>query len=224
MSIGKALERLTPEFPDITVSKIRYLETEGLITPQRTASGYRRYTDGDVERLRYILIEQRDNYLPLKVIREHLEAMENGELAVLSVVPEPSAVATPALPPTSAARLTMGDIADRIGRDIDEVAELVDAHLLVPDDAGLFTADDVAVASASLTLTDQGFAMSNLKRLLTASQRQADMIAQVAAPAGTSGTYTSRAQALETSRQLSTQVVALHAALLAQAIRAEFER
>ena len=68
MSIGVVLERLREEFPDVTVSKIRYLESEGLITPQRTASGYRRFTDADVERLRYILVTQRDNYLPLKVI------------------------------------------------------------------------------------------------------------------------------------------------------------
>ena len=85
MSIGVVLERLRTEFPDVTVSKIRFLESEGLITPQRTASGYRRFTEEDVERLRYILVTQRDNYLPLKVIREQLEAMDSGHVtAILS--------------------------------------------------------------------------------------------------------------------------------------------
>ncbi|MDU4730380.1 MAG: MerR family transcriptional regulator, partial [Corynebacterium sp.] len=70
MSIGVVLETLNQQFPDVTVSKIRFLESEGLISPQRTASGYRRFTQEDVDRLRYILTTQRDNYTPLKVIRE----------------------------------------------------------------------------------------------------------------------------------------------------------
>lgn len=84
MSIGVVLEQLRVEFPDVTVSKIRFLESEGLISPQRTASGYRRFTEKDVQRLRYILVTQRDNYLPLKVIREQLEAMDSG--AVTSIL------------------------------------------------------------------------------------------------------------------------------------------
>ena len=70
MSIGVVLETLNQQFPDVTVSKIRFLESEGLISPQRTASGYRRFTQEDVDRLRYFLPTQRDNYTPLKVIRE----------------------------------------------------------------------------------------------------------------------------------------------------------
>src|ERR671913_52415 len=75
-SIGHVLGLLKNEFPDISISKIRFLETEGLISPQRAPSGYRRYTDADVERLRYVLSVQRSHYLPLKVIREHLEAID----------------------------------------------------------------------------------------------------------------------------------------------------
>ena len=78
MSIGEVLAQLRPEFSDITISKIRFLETEGLVEPQRTPSGYRKFTHADVERLRYVLSAQRDQYLPLKVIREHLAAMDRG--------------------------------------------------------------------------------------------------------------------------------------------------
>lgn len=78
MSIGVVLDQLHKEFPEVTVSKIRFLESEGLVSPQRTASGYRRFTQQDVDRLRYILTTQRDNYTPLKVIREQLEAMDSG--------------------------------------------------------------------------------------------------------------------------------------------------
>ena len=71
MGIGDVLATLRPEFPDVTISKIRFLESEGLVQPQRTASGYRKFSHADLERLRYVLACQRDQYLPLKVIRDH---------------------------------------------------------------------------------------------------------------------------------------------------------
>lgn len=75
MGIGEVLRRLRQEFPDVSVSKIRFLESEGLVEPARAASGYRKFSHADVERLRYVLAAQRDHYLPLKVIREHLDAI-----------------------------------------------------------------------------------------------------------------------------------------------------
>ena len=78
LSIGEVLSRLRTEFSDITISKIRFLEAEGLIEPQRTPSGYRKFTTTDLDRLRFVLIAQRDQYLPLKVIKENLDAMDRG--------------------------------------------------------------------------------------------------------------------------------------------------
>ena len=78
MTIGAVLDALKPDFPDVTISKIRFLEAEGLVTPERTASGYRTFSDDDVERLRYILSAQRDRFWPLKVIRESLDALDRG--------------------------------------------------------------------------------------------------------------------------------------------------
>ena len=86
-SIGQVLTILKAEFPDITISKIRFLEGEGLLAPERAPSGYRRYAQADIERLRYILTMQRDHYLPLKVIKDHLDMMDRGE--------DPPAVETP---------------------------------------------------------------------------------------------------------------------------------
>ncbi|SDB83825.1 MerR family regulatory protein [Raineyella antarctica] len=77
-SIGWVVKELTPEFPDLSISKIRYLETEGLLSPERAPSGYRKYSVGDVRRLHYILTMQRTHYLPLKVIREHLDQIDRG--------------------------------------------------------------------------------------------------------------------------------------------------
>ncbi|WP_194289686.1 transcriptional regulator FtsR [Nocardia macrotermitis] len=78
MSIGSVLDLLRPDFPDVTISKIRFLESEGLISPERTPSGYRRFSVADVERLKFVLTAQRDQYLPLKVIKEQLEAIDSG--------------------------------------------------------------------------------------------------------------------------------------------------
>ena len=95
MSIGVVLKRINEEFPDVTVSKIRFLESEGLVSPSRTSSGYRRYTEDDVERLRYILITQRDHYLPLKVIREQLEAIDAGEVTSIMSTSSSTPVVSP---------------------------------------------------------------------------------------------------------------------------------
>ena len=103
-SIGQVLTALSADFPDISISKIRFLESEGLITPQRAPSGYRRYGEHDVERLRYVLSVQREHYLPLKVIREHLEMMDRGQTPPeprtleATTPPGPTTTATPPAP------------------------------------------------------------------------------------------------------------------------------
>jgi DNA-binding transcriptional MerR regulator len=79
VSIGDVLDQLRPEFADITISKIRFLESQGLIDPERTPSGYRKFSAGDIERLRFILREQREHFLPLKVIKERLDQLDRGE-------------------------------------------------------------------------------------------------------------------------------------------------
>ena len=78
-TIGQVMRLLTPEYPDLSISKIRYLESEGLLSPERAPSGYRKYSEDDIQRLRYILTCQRDRFLPLKVIRENLELIDRGK-------------------------------------------------------------------------------------------------------------------------------------------------
>ncbi len=96
-SIGAVLAQLTPDFPDLTISKIRFLEAEGLITPDRTASGYRTYRLQDVERLRYILTAQRERFWPLKVIRDALDALDRG-LSPLEPAPTSDGLGPPGSP------------------------------------------------------------------------------------------------------------------------------
>src|SRR3954453_17845637 len=89
MSIGEVLAQLREDFPDVTISKLRFLEAEGLVEPQRTAAGYRKYAPTDLARLRFVLAAQRDRFLPLRVIREHLEALDRGEPAAETVYDDP---------------------------------------------------------------------------------------------------------------------------------------
>ena len=106
MSIGEVLNLLKDEFPDITISKIRFLESQGLIDPERTPSGYRKFYPSDVERLRFILREQREHFLPLKVIKERLGEMDSGAVSN-TAEPEPkprSGNASPAMHPARATR------------------------------------------------------------------------------------------------------------------------
>ncbi|WP_331252963.1 MerR family transcriptional regulator [Corynebacterium godavarianum] len=222
MSIGVVLERLREEFPDVTVSKIRYLESEGLITPQRTASGYRRFTDADVERLRYILVTQRDNYLPLKVIREQLEAMDSGEVAAL-MAPDAESGAPMVSPENfrapASTKLTDTDVAAQAETDAATVAELTKAGLISPDVAGYYTADDVQVVTTALNLGEFGVDIRHLKTLRTAAARQVDLIARVAEPIAKSGKDTAQQQAEETGQQMSALVVSLHASLVKNQLR-----
>ena len=111
LSIGEVLELLKEEFPDITISKIRFLESQGLLDPERTPSGYRKFYDPDVDRLRWILRQQREHFLPLKVIKERIRAAGSGapaDLDVPAVVPaaEPVAAPPPPAPAASAEALT----------------------------------------------------------------------------------------------------------------------
>lgn len=223
MSIGVVLERLREEFPDVTVSKIRFLESEGLITPERTASGYRRFTDDDVERLRYILVTQRDNYLPLKVIREQLDAMDSGKVA--AVITEAAPVVKPETFRASApVRLTDTELAQQAKAEDTDVAELIKAGMLTPDASGLFGPDDVHIVATAGALQEFGFEARHLKSMRTAASRQADLVSQVTDPVARSGKESARQEAEEMAQQISALVVSLHAALVKNELRSGLAR
>jgi DNA-binding transcriptional MerR regulator len=116
-TIGEVLNRLKDEFDDITISKIRFLEAEGLITPDRTESGYRKFTPADIDRLRYVLRAQRDRYLPLKVIKDELARIDAGlPVATPPARPDPEEVAAlrgeDGQPPAAKEPTTNGEVAD----------------------------------------------------------------------------------------------------------------
>ena len=175
MSIGTVLELLRPDFPDVTISKIRFLEAEGLVTPQRAASGYRRFTAYDCARLRFILTAQRDHYLPLKVIRAQLDAQPDGELPPFGSpygVPRLVSVADgdhvavgaeasfgagsdPAAVAPTRIRLSREDLLDRSGVDGDLLTALLKAGVITTGPGGLLRrtrCGDPAVCTGSRRL------------------------------------------------------------------------
>src|SRR5437764_5335303 len=141
MSIGEVLNLLKDEFPDITISKIRFLESQGLLEPERTPSGYRKFFDEDVERLRYILREQRERFLPLKVIKRKLASWDTGEHpqapnttaeATLGPEPEPPSEEDELVDPPTAISLTLDELAQAAGLDGNLVKEMREYGLLTP--------------------------------------------------------------------------------------------
>ncbi|MDQ2781683.1 MAG: MerR family transcriptional regulator [Actinomycetota bacterium] len=167
-SIGAVLTQLTPEFPDLTISKIRFLEAEGLLTPDRTASGYRTYRRQDVDRLRYILTAQRDRFWPLKVIRDALDALDRG----LSPLEPTSASGGPGIPGVAGSADTDGSSAAGTGRPrapqpvddplVPSIADLTTPAVLrltsreLRDEAGLDRATFDALENFGLVQPDAG--------------------------------------------------------------------
>ncbi|QPK80311.1 MerR family transcriptional regulator [Corynebacterium lizhenjunii] len=224
MSIGVVLNTLNTQFPDVTVSKIRFLESEGLITPQRTASGYRRFTEADIDRLRFILTTQRDNYTPLKVIKEQLDAMDSGQVTAIVGAGQAETLVSPEqFRAPAVTRLTDADVAAQANTTEEEVANLVKLGLVTPDVSGFFTADDVAVISTALALKAFGFDSRQIKTLRNNARRHADLIAQVANPVATTKSDTARQQAEELSQQMAALVVSLHGTLLKTDLRSEYQ-
>lgn len=217
LSIGEVLTLLKREFPDVSISKIRFLETEGLVTPDRTASGYRRFSERDVEQLRAVLILQRDQYLPLKVIREHLDSETDDA---------PVAVAGSGLRPedfragAGRVRLTRLELAEQVGLAESVVAQLESVGLVVCTAGGHYDEDALAIASVVARLSEFGVEPRHLRGFRVTADRDSGLLDQIATPYTRPRDQEARSRAQETIRELAALFVQLHAALL----RAELVR
>ncbi|MFJ4541588.1 MerR family transcriptional regulator [Streptomyces tibetensis] len=220
MSIGAVLNALRGEFPEVTISKIRFLESEGLIEPQRTPSGYRKFSAHDVERLARVLRMQRDHYLPLKVIREHLEAMERGEAVQLPVVGrqrDGESASEPPEPPT-AARVGREELLTAVGVDEQELKEWESYGLLTPLEDGAYDAAAVTVALLVVELGRFGIEPRHLRSMKAAADREAGLVDQVVAPLKRHRNPQTRAHAEARAKELAGLTVKLHAALVQTAL------
>ncbi len=214
-AIGDVLKELKPDFPDVTVSKIRFLESEGLISPRRSASGYRRFAPEDISRLRFILTLQRDNYLPLKVIKDQLDAMDSGNVTpVVTKQDVTGPVSAEQMRAAASRRLTRMDVVARAGVEEGFVNSAIHLGLIAADPSGFFSVDDVQVVQLAFQLTQHGFDGRHLKSLLTLANRQLDMISAVTAPVAHARDENARQRSVEKGREVSALLISLNAALL----------
>jgi DNA-binding transcriptional MerR regulator len=228
LTIGEVLARLRGEFPDVTISKIRYLEAEDLVHPQRTPSGYRKFSDTDVSRLRYVLAAQRDQYLPLRVIKEQLEALDRGEAPPAAGAEQgrsddgggAAVVAVPDLadvPP--AAPLSAVEFAATAGLDDLQLADCVQFGLVGRDASGRHPVSDLPVARAVAGLAQHGIEPRHLRVYRTGAEREAALLEQLVAPLLRARSEEARARATEQLGELAGLSVQLHTALLEARLR-----
>ncbi|MES4905359.1 MULTISPECIES: MerR family transcriptional regulator [unclassified Streptomyces] len=227
MSIGTVLNLLRDEFPEVTLSKIRFLEAEGLVEPRRTPSGYRKFSPEDVERLGHVLRMQRDHYLPLKVIREHLDALERGErpqlpAAAPGALPEGSAGegAQSAVERPTAARVGRAELLAAAGIDEGKLAEWESFGLIGPGADGGYDIEAVTIAGLVTDLGRFGLEPRHLRIMKGAAEREAGLLEQVVAPLRRHPNPQTRAHAEASARELAELSVRLHAAFVQSALRA----
>lgn len=225
MTIGEVLGQLRPEFPDVSISKIRFLEDKGLIHPERAASGYRKFSSADVTRLRYVLSAQRDQYLPLKVISEHLEALDRG---LEPPSPGPGGPLVPArlglarglpgpedfLREPSQIRLTRAELLTASGLEDDQLAEIEQYGLLAPRSDAHYDADALVVAKTVHEMGRFGIQARHLRSFRSAADREIGLFQQVLTPIARQRGPEASARAEETLRELAALSVRLHACLV----------
>jgi len=220
LTIGEVLAVLRDDFPDVTISKIRYLESEDLVHPQRTPSGYRKFSRADVTRLRYVLTAQRDHYLPLRVIKDQLDALDRGE-------PLPDSSTAPvAVPPSASdadgetvAPLTAGQFARAAGLEPEQLADCVQFGLLATDADGRHPASDLPIARAAAGLARHGIEPRHLRVYRSGAEREAGLIEQLVAPVLRARSEEARTRATEKLRDLAGLSAQLHTALLESRLR-----
>ena len=227
LSIGEVLGQLRPDFPDITISKLRFLEAEGLVEPERTSSGYRKFSRDDVVRLRYVLTAQRDQYLPLRVIKDHLDEFDRG-LTPTSAVP---AEASPAgrslvavdaspgpeafLPAAKAVRLSREQLLAAAALEPEQLLALEEYGLLAPlVGAAHYDGDALVVARTVAEMARFGIEARHLRPFKTAADREIGLIEQVVTPLVRQRNPEARARAAEAVRELAALSVRLHATLV----------
>jgi DNA-binding transcriptional MerR regulator len=221
-SIGQVLAVLRPDFPEISISKIRFLESEGLVAPQRAESGYRRYTDADLERLRYVLAVQREHYVPLKVIRDHLAQIDRGltppslgsvrqpeSAESVDTAPSPTPTA-----PKAPLRLSRAELLEASGLTEAVLSELERNQIVLPRrGTSSYGRDALTLAVAARRLGEYGLDGRHLRAFKMAADREVGLVEQAIAP------HVRRAGGnRDVSAEVTQLVISFHAALVRMAM------
>jgi DNA-binding transcriptional MerR regulator len=230
LTIGDVLAELKGEFTDLTISKIRFLETEGLVHPDRTPSGYRKFAPEDVARLRYVLSQQKYHFLPLRVIRDQLDAMDRGLVPPGTSVPHAANVAVAAIqdnaptaehfrPASTTMRLSKEELLNAAGLRSEQLSQLEQFGLVAPRPGGHYDDDALAVGKIVADLARFGLEARHLRAFRTAAEREVGLFSQVVGPMSRQKGSDARARAEETMRELAALSVRLHAALVQIGLR-----
>lgn len=190
LSIGEVLDSLKEDFPDTSISKIRFLESEGLIEPERTGSGYRKFYEADVERLRYILSLQRDHFLPLKVIKERLatgappppEQATPAPVTGGPALPEPSTSTSSSASELVGLQMDRGELLKASGLSAEELGDLEEYGILASED-GTYDENHLVIAKAAKGFFDHGVEARHLRLYRQTTDREAALIEQILTPA-----------------------------------------
>lgn len=215
LSIGEVINLLRDDFPDVSVSKLRFLESQGLINPGRAASGYRQFDPEDLKRVRYILTQQRDHFLPLKVIKSKLTLWERGE--------EPGPDAVEAVEDTlesDGEPLTRTDLLRRSGLNAAALDSLIEHGLIHPAaDSTVFPPDALTVAIECRRLFDAGLEARHLRTVRLGAEREAELLRQLTAHLLRSDSAEARSRARDVLAGCADSVQALHRAILTAEVR-----
>jgi len=210
-SIGQVLAKLTPEFPDLTPSKLRFLEAERLVSPARTESGYRKFSHADIERLRFVLTMQRDHYLPLKVIRVQLEEFDSGRVEKLAA---PARISGSML--DGERRLTRADLLRETGASAALLADAVSHSLLPASDS--YGDDAVTVLRALVELQRVGLEPRHLRGFRAAAEREVGLIESALEPVRRRREAGSKGRAAELGREIASRLEQIRGALVRTAL------
>ncbi|MDH6180798.1 DNA-binding transcriptional MerR regulator [Microbacteriaceae bacterium SG_E_30_P1] len=211
LSIGQVLAKLSPEFPDLSPSKLRFLEERQLVSPARTESGYRKFSHADLERVRFILTMQRDHYLPLKVIRGYLVDLDAGRTPELpgGTVPAPSML-------SSERKLTKDELIREAGANAMLLGDAVSASLIVP--AEVYGDDALAVLKSLVELQRSGIEPRHLRGFRAAAERELGLIENALMPVARRKDASSRARAAEMAREIAGQLEIVRSSLIRSAL------
>ncbi|HJQ47945.1 MAG TPA: MerR family transcriptional regulator [Amycolatopsis sp.] len=229
LSIGAVLAQLRGDFPDVTISKIRFLESEGLVRPGRTPSGYRQFAPADVERLRFVLAAQRDHYLPLKVIKEQLDAADRGDghqassprlpRKLVSLSAGDGLSTADDFAPGREVRITREELLAQAGIDAAMLAELEQYGLVRPGAAGFYDPDAVLIARTVKAMTEFGIEPRHLRAFRASADREVGLLEQIVTPVFRHRDADAQARADEMVRELAALSVTLHTLLVKAGIR-----
>ena len=207
LSIGEVLEALKADFPDVSISKIRFLEAEGLIAPERTPSGYRKFFDADLERLRYILQLQRDQFLPLKVIRERIDQIEANGAGFPSEVEAPAPATgkgkkkSAIEAPQTGVQMSRKELCSAAGISDGQLAGLEEFGVLAKD-GDAYNEDDLLIAKAAVKLFGYGVEPRHLRMYRQFAEREMSFFQQIVSPVAAKRDPEGQREAARSMREL----------------------